>query len=59
MAIKIKETPILTGKDAKTFMKKMHEVDNHKGDYYTKEEISKMKSDYEWIMSIAKKTNTF
>jgi len=39
--------------------KKMNEVDNHVGSYYTDAEIIKMKSDYDWMMSIAKKTNTF
>lgn len=49
MARKIKETPILTGNDAKRFMERMRETR-----VVPKEEIERVKKNYEYIISISK-----
>ncbi len=49
MARKIKETPILTGEDAKRFMERMQETR-----VVSKEEIERVKKNYEYIISISK-----
>ena len=49
MARKIQETPILTGKDAERFIKRMQETRT-----VSDEEIERVKKNYEYIMSIAK-----
>lgn len=49
MARKIKETPILTGQDAKRFMQRMQETRT-----ISKEEIERIKRNYEYIISISK-----
>lgn len=48
MATPIKETPILTGEDARRFLQRMNEKRE-----VSEEEISRMKRNYELIMSIA------
>ena len=48
MATPIKETPILTGEDARRFLKRMNEKRE-----IPQEEIERMKRNYELIMSIA------
>jgi len=48
MATPIKETPILTGEDAKRFLQRMNEKRE-----VSDEEINRMKRNYELIMSIA------
>ena len=48
MARPIKETPILKGKDAERFLRLMDEVQP-----VSKEELEKMRKDYEYFMSIA------
>ena len=49
MAREIKETPVLTGKDAVRFKKRMNETR-----VVSKEEIERVKKNYEYIISIAK-----
>jgi len=49
MATPIKETPILTGEDARRFMQRMKEKRE-----VSKEEIARMEKNYELLMSIAK-----
>lgn len=49
MARPIKETPLLKGKDARRFMQKMKEPQQ-----VSDEEIRRVRSNYEYIMSIAK-----
>lgn len=49
MARPIKETPILKGKDAMRFNKRMQEVR-----VVSDEEICRVKKNYEYILSIAK-----
>lgn len=49
MATPIKETPILTGEDARRFMQRMNEKRE-----ISEEELNRMKKNYELIMSIAK-----
>ena len=45
----IKETPILTGKDAERFVKRMNEKRT-----VSEKEIERVKKNYEYILSIAK-----
>ena len=49
MARKFQETPILTGKDAERFVKRMQETR-----VVSDEEIERVRKNYEYIMSIAK-----
>ena len=49
MARPIKETPILTGKDAERFVKRMNEKRT-----VSNKEIERVKKNYEYILSIAK-----
>lgn len=49
MARPIKETPILTGKDAERFVKRMNEKRT-----ISDKEIERVKKNYEYILSIAK-----
>ena len=49
MARPIKETPILTGKDAERFIKRMNETRT-----VSEKEIKRVKKNYEYILSIAK-----
>ena len=49
MARPIKETPILTGKDAERFVKRMNEKRT-----VSDKEIERVKKNYEYILSIAK-----
>ena len=48
MATPIKETPILTGEDARRFLKRMEETRE-----ISEEETQRVKRNYELIMSIA------
>ena len=48
MATPIKETPILTGEDARLFMEHMNETRE-----ISQEEVERIKKNYELIMSIA------
>ena len=49
MARPIKETPILTGKDAERFIKRMNDTRT-----VSEKEIKRVKKNYEYILSIAK-----
>ena len=49
MARPIKETPTLRGKDAERFLRLMYELKP-----VSKEELEKIRADYEFIKSIAK-----
>lgn len=49
MARLIKETPVLTGKDAERFVKRMNEKR-----IVSDKEIERVKKNYEYILSIAK-----
>ena len=49
MARPIKEPPILTGKDAERFIKRMNETRT-----VSEKEIKRVKKNYEYILSIAK-----
>lgn len=49
MARKIKETPILTGMDAKRFIERMQETR-----IVSQEEIERVRKNYEYIISISK-----
>lgn len=51
MAIPIRETPILYGKDAERFLKRMKEAENNK---LPKEEVERIKENYEKIKKISK-----
>ena len=48
MATPIKETPILTGEDARLFMEHMNKMRE-----ISQEEVERIKKNYELIMSIA------
>ena len=48
MATPIKETPILKGTDAERFLRLMDEMEPA-----SKEELERVKSNYEYLMSIA------
>lgn len=50
MAKKIKETPILRGKDAIKFMEQMKKAETEKINPKTRERVRK---NYEWLKSIA------
>lgn len=52
MARKIKETPVLKGKDAKRFLRKMKEAESSK---IPKEDLLKMQKDYEKIINLIPK----
>ena len=49
MARPIKETPILTGKDAERFVKRMNEKRT-----VSEKEIERVRKNYEYVLSIAK-----
>ncbi|MBF0320553.1 MAG: hypothetical protein HQL01_12195 [Nitrospirae bacterium] len=51
MARPIKETPTLTGKDAKRFLERMAQVDKRK---LSQEEYEKLMANYEEIKKISK-----
>ncbi|MBF0457837.1 MAG: hypothetical protein HQK99_08085 [Nitrospirae bacterium] len=51
MARPIKETPTLTGKDAKRFLEKMEQVDKRR---ISKEEYDKLMADYEEIKKLSR-----
>lgn len=51
MARPIKETPILTGHDAKSFISKMNSSSDRK---ISSDEVKRMKENYESMKSIAK-----
>ncbi|HTH93356.1 MAG TPA: hypothetical protein VL576_02680 [Candidatus Paceibacterota bacterium] len=51
MTRKIKETPILTGKDAANFLKNMKEAENKK---VSPEEIARVKKNAQYLNSIFK-----
>ena len=51
MATKIRETPVLTGKDAELFLKKIKENESNR---YSTDKINEIKLNYEKIKSLTK-----
>ena len=56
MALLIKDTPVLRGKDAERFLA---EIEASKDDRPSPEERVRMKKNFDFIMRAAEKNNTF